>query len=458
MANLTLIQAMTKTAELVYQKVKTLLGGKVDKIEGKGLSTNDYTAADKQKLEKIASGAEVNQNAFSNIKVGNTTIAADNKTDMLTFFAGNNMIIEADESSDVVTFKSQAGPDRVPFAVTEGTSSAYTITLPSDVNCVAVKFHVANAANATLKISNLPMSTALPIYYKGSKITANQIPANATVFLAKNNDAECWEMGYSVDTNTTYNVASSSANGLMSKTDKAKLDKIEDGANKTIVDSEGSYSSENPLQNKVIWSAITTIGTNITNIEQSYLQKNLKGQANGVAELDSSGKVPSTQLPGFVDDVVDSYIVSGSTALTAGWLSTTSSGKAFTPETGKIYNVVSSGEYQNQSYRWSGTAYVRLNEGVVLGETQYTAYRGDRGKTAYERSETFDKVYKGSDTTHMLVTQEEKTKWNGKQDKITIDESLSGSSSNPVQNKAVYNALQIDETTLTSAINTVLAN
>ena len=58
------------------------------------------------------------------------------------------------------------------------------------------------------------------------------------------------------DTNTTYDVATTSANGLMSSTDKSKLDGIASGANKTTVDSSLSSSSTNPVQNKVINSAL----------------------------------------------------------------------------------------------------------------------------------------------------------------------------------------------------------
>lgn len=112
-----------------------------------------------------------------------------------------------------------------------------------------------------------------------------------------------------------------------------------------------------------------------------------KGAVSGVAELDSTGRVPSTQLPSYVDDVVDSYVV-GSTPLAADWLSNTSGGAALTPETGKIYLVVSDGEYQNREYRWSGSQYAQLSPGVVLGETSSTAYRGDRGKVAYDHSQT----------------------------------------------------------------------
>lgn len=109
----------------------------------------------------------------------------------------------------------------------------------------------------------------------------------------------------------------------------------------------------------------------------------LKGANNGLAELGADGKVPSSQLPAFVDDVIDSYIVSGSTALSAGWLSASAGGAAFTPETGKIYVVLTAGDYQNKTYRWSGSTYVEISESLALGETSSTAYRGDRGATAY---------------------------------------------------------------------------
>lgn len=76
---------------------------KVDKVSGKGLSTNDYTTAEKNKLAAIAAGAEVNQNAFSNVKVGSTTVAADGKTDTLELVAGNNVTINPDATNDRVT-------------------------------------------------------------------------------------------------------------------------------------------------------------------------------------------------------------------------------------------------------------------------------------------------------------------------------------------------------------------
>lgn len=83
--------------------VATQIGTKVDKVSGKGLSTNDYTTTEKNKLSGIASGAEVNQNAFSNVAVGTTTIAADGKTDTLTIAAGSNITLTPDATNDKIT-------------------------------------------------------------------------------------------------------------------------------------------------------------------------------------------------------------------------------------------------------------------------------------------------------------------------------------------------------------------
>lgn len=61
------------------------------------------SSVDKTKLNGIATGAEVNQNAFSNIAIGSSTIAADTKTDTLTLTAGNNIALTPNISTDAVT-------------------------------------------------------------------------------------------------------------------------------------------------------------------------------------------------------------------------------------------------------------------------------------------------------------------------------------------------------------------
>jgi hypothetical protein len=74
-------------------------------------------------------------------------------------------------------------------------------------------------------------------------------------------------------------------------------------------------------------------------------------------------------LPSYVDDVIEAYAV-GSTALASDWLSTSAGGSALTPETGKIYILMvdwpSTGTaqyYANTQFRWSGTTYVKMNDG-----------------------------------------------------------------------------------------------
>ena len=71
-----------------------------------GATNGLMTAADKQKLNGIASGAEVNQNAFSNVKVGSTTVQADSKTDTLELVAGGATTITPDATNDKITISS----------------------------------------------------------------------------------------------------------------------------------------------------------------------------------------------------------------------------------------------------------------------------------------------------------------------------------------------------------------
>ncbi len=96
---------------------------------------------------------------------------------------------------------------------------------------------------------------------------------------------------------------------------------------------------------------ITTINTTLTN----------------KADL-VDGVVPASQLPSYVDDVLEfpnlaSFPVTG--------------------ESAKVYVALDT----NKTYRWSGSTYVQIGSDLALGETTTTAYRGDRGKTAYEHSQ-----------------------------------------------------------------------
>ena len=83
-----------------HSKVKALLNNKVDKVTGKGLSTNDYTTTEKDKLSGIASGAEVNQNAYGKVTIGGSTYNAMAKQDKIEFVGGTGINISGDTSSN----------------------------------------------------------------------------------------------------------------------------------------------------------------------------------------------------------------------------------------------------------------------------------------------------------------------------------------------------------------------
>lgn len=104
----------------------------------------------------------------------------------------------------------------------------------------------------------------------------------------------------------------------------------------------------------------------------NYVPLSQKGVANGVATLDGDAKVPTAQLPSYVDDVIEAYTRSGATALSSTWLSLTDGGAALTPEKGKIYVIMSSGSYQNKQYRWGGSTYVLCNPSDVNSVNGFT--------------------------------------------------------------------------------------
>lgn len=128
------ITVPTKTSDLTNDSdfatnssVDTKLANKVTVVSGKGLSTEDYTSAEKTKLSGIATGAEVNQNAFSNVVVGKTTVAADSKTDTLTLISGSNVTLTPDATNDTITI---AATDTVYTHPTYTRTNATSTTAP----------------------------------------------------------------------------------------------------------------------------------------------------------------------------------------------------------------------------------------------------------------------------------------------------------------------------------------
>ena len=129
-----------------------------------------------------------------------------------------------------------------------------------------------------------------------------------------------------------------------------------------------------------------------------FIASSLKGSNNGVAELDASGRVPSSQLPSYVDDVEEYSSLSAFPA---------------TGESGKIYIALDT----NRTYRWSGSSYVAISSDLALGETSSTAYRGDRGAAAYAASVTNVESAPVSGSSNLITSGAVYTGLEGKADK-----------------------------------------
>lgn len=185
-------------------------------------------------------------------------------------------------------------------------------------------------------------------------------------------------------------IATTTVNGLMSSADKTKLDGVKTGANKVA----NSTTNGNILIDNVETKVYThPIGTNphgttksdvgLGNVDNTTdlnkpistatkaaldgkVDTSQKGVANGIAQLNSNGVVPSSQLPSYVDDVLE--YASNSLFPAIG-------------ESGKIYINTTT----NITYRWTGSGYAEISPSIALGETSSTAYAGDKGKTTTDK-------------------------------------------------------------------------
>lgn len=179
----------------------------VSKESGKGLSTNDYTTAEKNKLNGVASGAQVNK--IETVKMGGTALTIDTKAVDIPVMTGASA--SADGAIGVVP-KATKG-NQAKFLRADGTWQTPTNT------------------NTTYTLSQDSGD--------GHKITLTPSSGNAQTITIPDND-------------TTYEEATTEAAGLMSAAMVTKLNGIATGANKTTVDSSLSDTSTNPVQNKII--------------------------------------------------------------------------------------------------------------------------------------------------------------------------------------------------------------
>lgn len=235
-------------------------------------------------------------------------------------------------------------------SILDATTASFTTALKSKLDNVAAGAEVNVQADWSIsdtssdayiknKPTKLPADGGNAATVGGHTVGVN-VPANAKF------------------TDTTYSAAGTSL-GLV----KTGGDVTIDNGVITVKDNSHAHSIENV--------------TDLQAALDAKIAATTKGSANGVAELDSTGKVPASQLPSFVDDVVEGYLNAGKLYKESTHIS------AIEGETGKIYVDL----HTQKIYRWSGSAFVVISDTIALGETSTTAYRGDRGKTAYDHSQ-----------------------------------------------------------------------
>lgn len=174
---------------------------------------------------------------------------------------------------------------------------------------------------------------------------------------------------------------------FQSEINKEVADKLGNGTteiNKKLAEVKSDLGSHKSNTDNPHGVTKTQVGLgNVTN--DSQVKRSEMGTANGVATLDNQGLVPTSQLPSYVDDVIDVYATY--TKDNAGILtnikifSDLDKTQAVTGESGKIYVDVES----NYQFRWTGTQYVTVGAPTVLGEVTGTAYDGGKGKAVADK-------------------------------------------------------------------------
>ena len=210
--------AANRTYEFVYTGAQYELVGDVDTNTTYSLATasNDGLMAkgDKGKLDGIAVGAEVNQNAFGNILVGSTTIAADTKTDTLTFVAGTNVTLTPDATNDKLTI---AAKDTTYAAATQSVAGLMSAADKKKLDGVAPGAEVNQNAFSNILVGSTTIAadtkTDTLTFVAGTNVTLTPDVANDKLTIAAKD--------------TTYAAATQSVAGLMSAADKKSVDYCE---------------------------------------------------------------------------------------------------------------------------------------------------------------------------------------------------------------------------------------
>lgn len=310
----------------IFNKIKNTF---VQKETGKGLSANDYTDDEKTKLSGIATGAQVN--VLENVKVNGTAqtitdkavdITVPTKTSQITNDSG--FITSSDIPEGAAASTTSPKMDGTASVGAEMAFARGDHVHPSDTTRVPTTRTVngkALSADITLSASDVG---AVP-----TSRTVNSKALDADITLSAS------DVG-AVPTTRTVNGKALSANITLSASDVSAV------------------PTTRTVNGKALSSNITLAASDVSAIATSE-----KGAANGVATLDSDGKVSSTQLPSYVDDIVEGYYYNSK------FYSDSTHSAEITGESSKIYVDLET----NLSYRWSGSAYIQITSADMVALT-----------------------------------------------------------------------------------------
>ena len=353
------------------------------------------TAADKKLFDSVPQTIVVGEGATSNDK--KVTISVNRKTVSEGVYKDDNTVFNLPVASTTKAGTMSAADkkllDSLPLNI-----SINSTTIERDSTKVVIKRGYVNKSSGVYDnnlplydLINLPASTSekAGVQTAADKKKWDSLPDKFItnikqgpksidrVILTKNTSSYSLENGvYQVrDEIADIVAATKTTAGVMSAQDKINLDEtLPNAIAQEVQDRKDAISALESSSNASIKA--------LEKKHDDFVAT--KGQANGFASLDGNGLVPSSQLPSYVDDVIEvyaTYDVSETGKLSNIKLySDPDHANPITGESGKIYLNITQGEPPYQ-FRWSGTQFVDSNtSSLILGEVTGTAYDGGKGK------------------------------------------------------------------------------
>ena len=280
-------------------------------------------------ISDVPAAGEVNQNAYSTIKVDGTNVNANSKTATFTMETGTGIGLTPDTSSRKVTI-TNTGVTAITEGGTNGTVSVTTNGSTADVAVHGLKGAAYKNASDFVQYTDTPSANTVL-----AATGANNNPSFRTLVAAD-------------IPNITKSKISDFSHSHGNITNAGKIT----GANAKVV----------------VTSADGTITTSDVNAADLIALENQK--------------IPASYLPSYVDDVVEGYLYNGA------FYQEAAHSNVITAETDKIYVDLST----NKTYRYGGSSYVEISASLALGTTSSTAFAGDKGQTAYSHATDANKL------------------------------------------------------------------